>query len=130
MYDHYVYLKGFPLWMIILFINYQRVYWKVFLTSYTVRTYNLFIYFATTAPAELNPLEHEVIPMTAQPHHGMQNSSPPVPQQTPGRHPDLFQLVSPLPLTFSVKQDNTFTLHRAVMDRQPVVLRVLKGTVR
>ncbi|KAF4100661.1 tyrosine-protein kinase STYK1 [Onychostoma macrolepis] len=78
------------------------------------------------APAELNPLEHEVIPMTVQPHHDMQNSSPAVPQQTTGRHPDLFQLVSPLPLTFSVKQDTTFTLHRAVMDRQPVILRVLK----
>uniref|UniRef100_A0A673IMN7 Tyrosine-protein kinase STYK1-like n=1 Tax=Sinocyclocheilus rhinocerous TaxID=307959 RepID=A0A673IMN7_9TELE len=64
--------------------------------------------------------------MTAQPHHDMQNSSPAVPQQTTGRHPDLFQLVSPLPLTFSVKADNTVTLHRAVMDRQPVVLRVLK----
>lgn len=78
------------------------------------------------APAELNPLEHEVIPMTAQPHHDLQNSSPAVPQQTTARHPDLFQLVSPLPLTFSVKPDNTVTLHRAVMDRQPVVLRVLK----
>ncbi|XP_043073150.1 tyrosine-protein kinase STYK1 [Puntigrus tetrazona] len=77
------------------------------------------------APAELNPLEHEVIPMTAQPHHDMQNSSPAVPEQTTGRHPDLFQLISPLPLTFSVKKD-TFTLHRAVMDRQPVILRVLK----
>ncbi|XP_016133297.1 tyrosine-protein kinase STYK1-like [Sinocyclocheilus grahami] len=78
------------------------------------------------APAELNPLEHEVIPMTAQPHHDMQNSSPAVPPQTTERHPDLFQLVSPLPLTFSVKADNTVALHRAVMDRQPVVLRVLK----
>uniref|UniRef100_A0A671SA31 Serine/threonine/tyrosine kinase 1a n=1 Tax=Sinocyclocheilus anshuiensis TaxID=1608454 RepID=A0A671SA31_9TELE len=71
-------------------------------------------------------MEHEIIPMTAQPHHDMQNSSPAVPQQTTERHPGLFQLVSPLPLTFSVKQDNTITLHRAVIDRQPVVLRVLK----
>ncbi|XP_016146634.1 tyrosine-protein kinase STYK1-like [Sinocyclocheilus grahami] len=78
------------------------------------------------APVELNPMEHEIIPMTAQPHHDMQNSSPAVPQQTTERHPGLFQLVSPLPLTFSVKQDNTITLHRAVIDRQPVVLRVLK----
>ncbi|KAI2653035.1 Tyrosine-protein kinase STYK1 [Labeo rohita] len=78
------------------------------------------------APAELNPLEHEVIPMTAQPHHDMQNSSPAVPQETTERHPGSFQLVSPLPLTFSVKQDNIFTLHRAVIDRQPVILRVLK----
>ncbi|KAL0166660.1 hypothetical protein M9458_038504, partial [Cirrhinus mrigala] len=74
----------------------------------------------------MNPLEHEVIPMTAQPHHDMQNSSPAVPQETTERHPGSFQLVSPLPLTFSVKQDNTVTLHRAVIDSQPVILRVLK----
>uniref|UniRef100_A0A8C2G3S0 Serine/threonine/tyrosine kinase 1a n=1 Tax=Cyprinus carpio TaxID=7962 RepID=A0A8C2G3S0_CYPCA len=71
-------------------------------------------------------MEHEIIPMTAQPHHDMQNSGPAVPQQTTERHPGLFQLVSPLPLTFSVKQNNTIALHRAVIDRQPVVLRVLK----
>ncbi len=88
------------------------------------------MYFATTAPAELNPLEHEVISMTAQPHNDMQNSSPALPQETSGRHPDLFQLVSPLSHNFSVKQDKSFTLHRAVMDREPVVLRVLNGTVR
>ncbi|XP_051729577.1 tyrosine-protein kinase STYK1 isoform X2 [Ctenopharyngodon idella] len=77
------------------------------------------------APAELNPMEHEVIPMTAQPHHDMQNSRPAVPQHTTVRHLGTFQMVSPLPLTFSVKQDN-FTLHRAVTDSQPVILRVLK----
>lgn len=86
------------------------------------------IYFATTAPAELNPMEHEVIPMTAQSQHDMQNSRPAVPQHTTVRHPGTFQMVSPLPVTFSVKQDN-FTLHRAVMDSQPVILRVLKGKV-
>ncbi|XP_048058050.1 tyrosine-protein kinase STYK1 isoform X2 [Megalobrama amblycephala] len=77
------------------------------------------------APAELNPMEHEVIPMTAQSQHDMQNSRPAVPQHTTVRHPGTFQMVSPLPVTFSVKQDN-FTLHRAVMDSQPVILRVLK----
>ncbi|XDV34109.1 hypothetical protein PO909_004312 [Leuciscus waleckii] len=77
------------------------------------------------APPELNPMEHEIIPMTAQPHHDMQNSQPAVPQDTTVRHPGTFQMVSPLAPTFSVKQDN-FTLHRAVMDSQPVTLRMLK----
>ncbi|XP_067281936.1 tyrosine-protein kinase STYK1 [Pseudorasbora parva] len=76
------------------------------------------------APAELNPMEHEIIPMTDQLHHDMQNSGPAVPQDTTVRHPGTFQIVSPLPPTFSVKQDN-FTIHRAVMDSQPVISRVL-----
>ncbi|XP_005159545.1 tyrosine-protein kinase STYK1 [Danio rerio] len=77
------------------------------------------------APAELNPMEHEVIPMTAQAPHEVQSSASAIPQQTTERHPSSFQLLSPLPISFSVKQDN-FTLHRAAIDRQPVILRVLK----
>ncbi|XP_051520469.1 tyrosine-protein kinase STYK1 [Myxocyprinus asiaticus] len=78
------------------------------------------------APPELNPMEHEVIPMTAHTQH----SSPAVPQTPTERHPGNFQLVTPLPLNFSVKQNDTFTLHRAVMDRQPVILRILKQSAK
>lgn len=76
------------------------------------------------APPEFNPMEHEIIPMTAQSH--VQNCRPAVPQTSTERRRDIFQRITPMPLTFFVKQHKPFTLYRAVMDRQPVVLRVLK----
>ncbi|KAI7799025.1 tyrosine-protein kinase STYK1 [Triplophysa rosa] len=78
------------------------------------------------APPEFNPMEHEIIPMTAQSHKDMQNCTSAVPETSTERRRDIFQLITPLPLAFSVKHHKPFTLYRAVMDRQPVILRVLK----
>ncbi|XP_056597908.1 tyrosine-protein kinase STYK1 [Triplophysa dalaica] len=78
------------------------------------------------APPDFNPMEHEIIPMTAQSHTDMQNCTSAVPQSSTERSRDIFQLISPLPLSFSVKHHKPFTLYRGVMDREPVILRVLK----
>ncbi|KAA0710154.1 Tyrosine-protein kinase STYK1 [Triplophysa tibetana] len=71
-------------------------------------------------------MEHEIIPMTAQSHTDMQNCTSAVPQTSTERRRDIFQLITPLPLAFPVKHHKPFTLYRGVMDREPVILRVLK----
>lgn len=43
------------------------------------------------------------------------------------RLPESFNLVNPLPTTFSLPSDSTVSLYRARMDNRNVVLRVLNG---
>lgn len=73
-------------------------------------------------------MEHEIIPMTTQSQHDVQNCMPAVPQTSAERRRDVFQRITPMSPTLFVKQHKHYTLHRAVTDRQPVILRVLKGT--
>ncbi|XP_067468165.1 tyrosine-protein kinase STYK1 [Thunnus thynnus] len=81
------------------------------------------------APPGLNPLEHEELPMSVQ--QVQQRVVPTlaaVPQTSTQRHHGAFSQVTALPLSFSIKPDNTVTLYRARMDNRDVVLRVLKDT--
>lgn len=50
-----------------------------------------------------------------------------VPQMSTERHYGTFSQVTALPLSFSIKPNDTATLYRARMDNRDVVLRVLKG---
>ncbi|XP_042566672.1 tyrosine-protein kinase STYK1 [Clupea harengus] len=76
------------------------------------------------APPELNPLEHEVLPL----RHSTPTAAPAVPQSPTEWQRGTFQVVRPLPLSFSMKADNTVTIYRARVDRKDVILRVLKET--
>ncbi|XP_030645335.1 tyrosine-protein kinase STYK1 [Chanos chanos] len=79
------------------------------------------------APPELNPMEGEVLPMTVQTH--ARNTKPTPPQSGPTEwHSTSFRLVTPLPLSFSVRPEGSISLHRASVDRRAVILRVLKET--
>ncbi|XP_053190004.1 LOW QUALITY PROTEIN: tyrosine-protein kinase STYK1-like [Scomber japonicus] len=81
------------------------------------------------APPGINPLEHEELPMSVQ---QVQRSVVPtpaaVPQMSRERHRGAFSQITALPLSFSIKPNNTVTLYRARMDNKDVVLRVLKDT--
>ena len=77
----------------------------------------------SSAPPELNPLEHEVLPL----RHSTPTAAPAVPQSPTEWQRGTFQVVRPLPLSFSMKADNTVTIYRARVDRKDVILRVLKG---
>ncbi|KAL0962401.1 hypothetical protein UPYG_G00339570 [Umbra pygmaea] len=78
------------------------------------------------APHELNPLEHEELPITTQ------NEVPAILAAVPGppreRQHNAFNLVTPLPLSFSVRADDSVALYRARMDNRDVILRTLKET--
>ncbi|KAG5264442.1 hypothetical protein AALO_G00253830 [Alosa alosa] len=76
------------------------------------------------APPELNPLEHEVLPL----RHSTPAAAPAVPRPPTEWQHGTFQVVRPLPLSFSVKVDDVITLYRARLDRRDVILRVLKET--
>ncbi|XP_071356874.1 tyrosine-protein kinase STYK1 [Trachinotus anak] len=81
------------------------------------------------APPGINPLEHEELPMSVQ--EARQNVRPTLaapPQVTAERHHGAFSQITILPLSFSVKPDDTVSLYRARMDNRDVVLRVLKET--
>ncbi|XP_033493751.1 tyrosine-protein kinase STYK1 [Epinephelus lanceolatus] len=81
------------------------------------------------APAGINPLEHEEVPMSVQ--QVQQNVRPTlaaVPQMSTGRHHGSFSQITALPLTFSIKPNDTVSLYRARMDNRNVILRMLKET--
>ncbi|TKS88799.1 Tyrosine-protein kinase STYK1 [Collichthys lucidus] len=82
------------------------------------------------APPGINPLEHEELPMAVQ--QVRQNVRPSLagvfPQMTTERQRETFSQVTVLPLSFSIKPDDTVSLYRARMDDKDVVLRVLKET--
>ncbi|KAJ8287814.1 hypothetical protein COCON_G00004730 [Conger conger] len=104
------------------------------------------------APPGINPLEHEIIvletnapsystftpPQQAQPlslvepAYASFNSSQPdsalAPELPTQRMPESFNLVSPLPLTFSMRVGDSVSLYRARMGHRDVVLRVLKDS--
>ncbi|XP_068432443.1 tyrosine-protein kinase STYK1-like [Clinocottus analis] len=79
------------------------------------------------APAGINPLEHEELPMSVQ---EVQQTVVPtlatVPQVSTERQRGAFSQVTAMPQAFSIKPDDTTSLFRARMDGRDVVLRVLK----
>ncbi|XP_058261371.1 tyrosine-protein kinase STYK1 isoform X1 [Hemibagrus wyckioides] len=77
------------------------------------------------APPELNPLDHEVVPMTVQTQKHKPNRQPADPQSSTERQHCSFEHVTPMSLSFTLKPDKTVTLYQATMDQNPVVLRVL-----
>ncbi|XP_029920219.1 tyrosine-protein kinase STYK1 [Myripristis murdjan] len=81
------------------------------------------------APPGLNALEHEELPMTVQQiQRNVRPTLAAVPQTATERQHAAFKQVTALPLSFSIKPDDTVSLYRARMDRRDVVLRVLKET--
>lgn len=52
---------------------------------------------------------------------------PAVPNVSRERDHGAFSQVNALPLTFSIKPNDTVSLYRARMDNRDVILRVLKG---
>ncbi|XP_051245616.1 tyrosine-protein kinase STYK1 isoform X1 [Dicentrarchus labrax] len=82
------------------------------------------------APPGINPLEHEELPMSVQ--QVQQNVRPTqlaaVPQMSTERHNGAFSQVTALPLSFSIKPNDSVSLYRARMDNRDVILRVLKET--
>ncbi|KAM8766425.1 tyrosine-protein kinase STYK1 [Acanthopagrus schlegelii] len=81
------------------------------------------------APPGINPLEHEALPMSVQ--QVQQNVRPTlaaVPQMSTERHHGAFSQVVALPLSFSIRPNDTISLYRARMDNKDVILRVLKDT--
>ncbi|GLD59480.1 tyrosine-protein kinase STYK1 isoform X2 [Lates japonicus] len=83
------------------------------------------------APPGINPLEHEELPMSVQQVH--QNVRPTLaapPQTSTERHHGAFSEVTALPMSFSIKPNDTVSLYRARMDNRDVILRVLKVSVQ
>ncbi|XP_063041918.1 tyrosine-protein kinase STYK1 [Engraulis encrasicolus] len=82
------------------------------------------------APPELNPLEHEVLPLRLSnpAAAAAAAATAAVPQSPTEWQHGAFQVVRPLPLSFAVKADNVVMLHRARVERRSVILRVLKDT--
>ncbi|KAJ8000043.1 hypothetical protein DPEC_G00200720 [Dallia pectoralis] len=81
------------------------------------------------APVELNPLENEV-PWSepAGPETQATLAVVPGPPGPPGeRQQGSFNMVTPLPVSFPVKPDNSVTLNRAKMNNSNVILRTLKA---
>lgn len=78
------------------------------------------------APAGINPLEHEELPMSVQNAWPALNAAP---QESTEQYHRVYNQVKTLPLFFSIKADNKVSLYRARVNNRNVVLRVLKGTV-
>ena len=62
-------------------------------------------------------------------HQNVRPTLAAVPQSPTERHHGGFSQVTTLPLSFSIKPNDTISLYRARMDNRNVILRVLKGTV-
>ncbi|XP_068567560.1 tyrosine-protein kinase STYK1 [Cebidichthys violaceus] len=79
------------------------------------------------APPGINPLEHEELPMSVQ---QVQQTAVPtlaaVPQVSTERQHGAFSQVTALPLSFSMKPDDSAGLYRGRMDNRDVILRLLK----
>ncbi|KAJ8289907.1 hypothetical protein GJAV_G00006630 [Gymnothorax javanicus] len=103
------------------------------------------------APFGINPLEHENIALDVPPsystfvgpqqnlaftvdepaHANFNNSQPPsaMPAELPEqRMPESFKMISPLPLTFSMRAGDAVSLYRARMGHRDVILRILKDS--
>ncbi|XP_060760054.1 tyrosine-protein kinase STYK1 isoform X2 [Neoarius graeffei] len=76
------------------------------------------------APPELNPLEYEAVPMRVKTQNRKPKTQPAELQLSTERQHCIEQ-ITPLPLSFTVKPNNTVTLFQATMNQKPVVLRVL-----
>ncbi|XP_076864176.1 tyrosine-protein kinase STYK1 isoform X2 [Brachyhypopomus gauderio] len=90
----------------------------------------IYLFFPTflTAPPELNPLESEAVPMTAQTWNDSPWSQAAGLQMSPEIIQRSFQQITPLPLSLTVHPNNSVTLYRAIKDERAVILRVLKET--
>ncbi|XP_060760056.1 tyrosine-protein kinase STYK1 isoform X4 [Neoarius graeffei] len=75
-------------------------------------------------PPELNPLEYEAVPMRVKTQNRKPKTQPAELQLSTERQHCIEQ-ITPLPLSFTVKPNNTVTLFQATMNQKPVVLRVL-----
>lgn len=96
--------------------------------NHTYRFIVLLCISLSKAPSGINPLEHEELPMSVQ--QVQQNVRPTlaaVPQMSTERHHGSFSQVNALPLSFSIKPNDTVSLYRARIDNRDVILRVLKG---
>ena len=80
------------------------------------------------APPGIDPLEHEELPMTVQQARGNVKPTPTaVPQMSTEMHHGAFGELTVLPLSFSIKPNDTVSLYRARLDNRNVILRMLKG---
>ncbi|XP_072304372.1 tyrosine-protein kinase STYK1 [Eucyclogobius newberryi] len=82
------------------------------------------------APAGINPLEHEELPMTVQQSllTNAKPSLPAVPRTATERQHGAFGQATPLPETLLVKPDDSVSQSRAQMDRAHVVLHTLRDS--
>ncbi|KAM9737748.1 tyrosine-protein kinase STYK1-like isoform 1-T2 [Menidia menidia] len=81
------------------------------------------------APAGIDPLEHEELPMTVQQARSNVKPTPTVvPQTSTETHHGAFSQATALPQSFSIKPNDTVSLYRARMHNRDVVLRRLKDT--
>ncbi|XP_031150625.2 tyrosine-protein kinase STYK1 isoform X1 [Sander lucioperca] len=81
------------------------------------------------APPGINPLEHEELPMSVkQVQQIVRPTLAAVPQMSTERHHGAFNQVTALPVSFSIRPNDTVSLYRASMDNRDVILRVLKET--
>lgn len=79
------------------------------------------------APPGINPLEHEVLPMSVQEvQQTVVATLDAVPRESTERQRGAFSQVTALPQTFSINPDDSTSLYRARMDNRDVVLRVLR----
>ncbi|KAF1382023.1 hypothetical protein PFLUV_G00160090 [Perca fluviatilis] len=79
------------------------------------------------APTGINPLEHEELPMSVQQvQQIVRPTLAAVPQMSTERHHGAFNQVTALPVSFSIRPNDTVSLYRARMDNREVILRVLK----
>lgn len=99
-----------------------------FSSFFFINIYWLIYFFpCIKAPPGINPLEHEELPMSVQ--QVQQNVKPilsAVPNASRERDHGAFSQINALPLTFSIKPNDTVSLYRARMDNRDVILRVLK----
>lgn len=87
--------------------------------------------FLPKAPAGINPLEHEELPMSVQPRHqNVMPTLPAAPRVFTEQYQGAFSQVKALSMAFSIKADSVVSLYRARVDDKNVILRVLKGTVK
>lgn len=62
-------------------------------------------------------------------HRNVKPTLAAAPQTSTERHYGAFNQVTALPLSFSIRPDNTASIYRGRMDHRDVVLRVLRGNV-
>ncbi|KAM4539518.1 tyrosine-protein kinase STYK1 [Odontesthes bonariensis] len=83
----------------------------------------------TDAPPGINPLEHEELPMTVQQARGnIKPTLAAVPQMSTEMHHGAFGEVTALPMSFTIKPNDTVSLYRARLDNRNAILRMLKDT--
>lgn len=98
----------------------------IFSSTLTTNTHGFFC-LQKKAPPGINPLEHEALPMSVQQvQQNVKPIPPAVPNRSTERHHGAFSQINALPMSFSIKPNDTVSLYRARMDNRNVILRVLK----